>query len=75
MMKTQARRAIATLGGAAALTILSGCGAQMPASGAPAAPTVPTTSSPAPPAPPSPTPPPGSSGHVPASGCVVGANC
>lgn len=77
MMKMQARKAIATLGGAAALTILSGCGAQMPASGAPAAPTVPTTSSPAPPppAPPSPAPPPGSQGQVPASGCVVGANC
>lgn len=72
MMKSQAKKAIATLGGAAALTILSGCGAQMPASGAPAAPTVPTTSSPAPPPP---APPPTRSGSVPESGCIAGANC
>lgn len=72
MMKSQAKKAIATLGGAAALTILSGWGAQMPASGAPAAPTVPTTSSQAPPPP---TPPPTSPGRVPETGCIAGANC
>lgn len=67
-MKWQAKRAIAAFGGAAALTVLVGCGAGLPASGAPAAPTLPTSTSAAPPPPTSPQ-------RAPDSGCISGANC
>ncbi|BBZ72453.1 hypothetical protein [Mycobacterium paraseoulense] len=68
MTKSQARKAFAALGGAAALTVLVGCGADTSSIGAPAVPTMATSSSPAPP-------PPSHPARVPDSGCIAGANC